>query len=208
VAIALVIAELQQGRAIVDKDGRPTAELLRTINGNNLNIRNFLVDLIDLNDLITTVEAAAATANTAAAAANTAATAAQETADDITNAQSLANSYVSGLTLGATDAGASATVTISAHTRHYPQPNGTTVNVSVNGGSLTAQPYSSFIYVYYDDPGRAGGAVTYQGTTDEATAAQIGARHTVGGTPTPAALGAPETGKPTRPPGSGTVSIQ
>jgi hypothetical protein len=112
---------------------------------------------------------------------------------------------VTGATITATDAGADVTITISAHTRHYPQPDGSTVDVAVSGGSLTGRAYSTTYYIYYDDPSRAGGAVTYQSTTSEATAAQIGDRHTVGGVTTPAALGAPKTGGYTRPPGPGQV---
>jgi hypothetical protein len=62
--------------------------------------------------------------------------------------------------------------------------------VAVSGGTLTARAYSTDYFIYYDDPTRAGGAVTYQSTTSEATAAQIGDRHTVGEILTPAALAA------------------
>jgi hypothetical protein len=157
-----------------------------------------------INDILD-VQAATDAANAAAAAADAAAVAAQTTADDITSANALGNSYVTGITITATDAGADVTITISAHTRHYPQPDGTTVDVAVSGGSLTGRAYSTTYYVYYDDASRAGGAVTYQSTTSEATAAQIGDRHTVGGVETPAALGAPKTGGYTRPPGPGQI---
>jgi hypothetical protein len=154
---------------------------------------------------IAAAQAAADAANAAAATADAAAASAQDTADDITAANALATSYVTGATITATDAGADVTITISAHTRHYPQPDGSTVDVAVSGGSLTGRAYSTTYYIYYDDPSRAGGAVTYQSTTSEATAAQIGDRHTVGGVTTPAALGAPKTGGYTRPPGPGQV---
>jgi hypothetical protein len=157
-----------------------------------------------INDILG-VQAATAAANAAAAAADAAAVAAQTTADDITSANALGNSYVTGATITATDAGADVTITISAHTRHYPQPDGTTVDVAVSGGSLTARAYSTTYYIYYDDASRAGGAVAYQSTTSEATAAQIGDRHTVGGVTTPAALGAAKTGGYTRPPGPGQI---
>jgi hypothetical protein len=149
--------------------------------------------------------AAATAAGAAAATANTAAAAAQTTADDITTASTLANSYVTGLTLSAADAGADVTITISAHTRHYPQPDGSTVSVAVSGGTLTARAYSTDYFIYYDDPTRAGGAVTYQSTTSEATAAQTGDRHTVGEILTPAALAAATDGSGTRAPGVGTI---
>jgi hypothetical protein len=149
--------------------------------------------------------AAAAAALAAAASATAAAASAQTTADDITTANELASSYVTGATITATDAGADITITISAHTRHYPQPDGSTIDVAVSGGSLTGRAYSTTYYIYYDDASRAGGAVTYQSTTSEATAAQIGDRHTVGGVETPAAAGAPTGGAYTRPPGPGQI---
>jgi hypothetical protein len=154
---------------------------------------------------IAAAQAAADAANTAAAAADAAAASAQSTADDITAVNALGTSYVTGVTITATDAGADVTITVSAHTRHYPQPDGSTVDVAVSGGNLTGRAYSTTYYVYYDDAARAGGAVTYQTTTSEATAAQIGDRHTVGGVETPAAAGPPKTGGYTSPPGPGQI---
>jgi hypothetical protein len=150
------------------------------------------------------VQAATDAANAAAVAANTAAVAAQTTADDITASNALGTSYVTGLTLSATDAGTDATITISGHTRHYPQPDGSTVDVAVTGGSLTGRSYDTSYYIYYDDPSRAGGAVSYQSTTSEGTAAQIGDRHTVGGVTTPAAADPDTSGEGTKPPGPGS----
>lgn len=148
---------------------------------------------------------AAADAAAAAAAADTAAANAQDTADNITSANEIATSYVSGATITATDAGADVTIDISAHTRHYPQPDGSTVNKAVNAGQLTGRAYSTRYYIYYDDAARTGGAVTYASTTSEATAAQIGDRHVVGSVLSPAAAGAPTGGGTVRPPGTGTV---
>lgn len=175
-------------------------------------IEESLNSLQDAIDAVAAAQAAADAAQTAADAANTAAAtadaaaaSAQTTADDITAASTLANSYVTGLTLSATDAGADATITISAHTRHYPQPDGTTVDVAVSGGTLTARSYSTDYFIYYDDAARVGGAVSYQSTTSEATAAQVGDRHTVGEVMTPAALAADTGGSGTRAPGVGTI---
>lgn len=154
---------------------------------------------------IAAAQAAADAANAAATAADAAAASAQSTADDITESNALANSYVTGATITATDAGADVTITISAHTRHYPQPDGSTVDVAVSGANLTGQAYSTTYYIYYDDPDRAGGVVSYQSTTSTATAAQIGDRHTVGGITTPAAAGPPTGGAYTSPPGPGQI---
>ena len=175
-------------------------------------IETQIISLADAVAAIAAAQAAADAANTAAAAADAAATSAQTaadtaqgTADDIAAASELANSYVTGATISAADAGTDVTISISAHTRSYPQPDGSTVDVAVSAGSVTGQPYSSLIYVYYDDPARAGGAVTYAATGSEATAAQIGDRHTVGAVNTPAAAAPPSSGGYTRPPGPGSI---
>lgn len=161
--------------------------------------------IVNAVNAVAAAQAAADAANAAAAAADAAASSAQTAADDITAASALSSSYVSGCTITATDAGANATITISAHTRHYPQPDGTTVDVSVSGGSVTALAYSTTYFVYYDDAARAGGAVTYQATTSDSTAAQYGDRHTVGAATTPAALGASIPGGTVHASGSGSI---
>ena len=147
--------------------------------------------------------AAAAAANAAAATATSAAASAQSTADSIQTEADLVNSYVTGLTLSATDAGSNATISISAHSRVYG--DGTTV--SVNSGSLTGQSYSTAYYIYYDQASRAGGAVTYASTTTAATSAQTGNRHFVGVITTPAAAAGPTSGYGVSPPGIGDVYI-
>jgi len=140
---------------------------------------------------------AIAAANAAAAAANAAAVIAQGAADDAASVSQLTTSGVSGLTITATDAGADVTITISAHTRVY----GDGTSVAVSGGTLLGRPYSTVLYLYYDDPTRAGGAVTYQSTTSQATGAQTGDRHSLGAVTTPAAAAGPVTGSPNLPPG-------
>jgi hypothetical protein len=165
----------------------------------------------DLLDAIIAADAAAAaaqaaadTANAAATAADASASAAQDTADAITEGNAIAQSYVTGCTVTATDAGTDVTISISAHTRHYPQPDGTTVDVAVSAGSLTGRAYGTAYYVYYSDPTRAGGAVTYLSSTTEI--AQLGDAHVVGLSPAIAALDPPTHGGTTRPPGSGTIN--
>lgn len=92
-------------------------------------------------------------------------------------------------------AASSGTITITAHTRVY----GDGTSVSVNGGSVSGYSPGQFVQVYYDDAGRAGGAVSYQGTTD--VIAQAGARHIVGGVSIPLVGEAPIDGVPPFPPG-------
>lgn len=150
---------------------------------------------------IAAAQAAANAANTAAAAANTAAAAAQGAADNVASQNNLVNSYPTGVTITATDAGTNVTVAISSHTRHY----GNASTVSVNSGNITSLNYSTRYYIYYDDVSRSGGAVTYQATTSEDTAAQLNNRHLVGSVTTPAAAAGPTGGNYVRPPGVGNI---
>lgn len=122
--------------------------------------------ITDLATIVARLEAAEAQA--AAATAQAAETAA---------ADALARSYIEPSdVLAASSAGE---ITITAHTRVY----GNGASVSVNGGSLSGWAPGQFVQVYYDDAGRTGGAVSYQGTTD--VIAQQGARHIVGGVAIP-----------------------
>lgn len=170
---------------------------------------NSILSLPAINAAIAAATASAAAANTAAASATTAAATAQTSATTANTAATssiaataLLNSYPTGVTLTATDAGANVTVTISAHSRVYPP----STTVSVNSGSLTALAYSTTYYIYYDDVPRTGGAVTYAATTSVSTAAQTGNRHLVGSVLTPAAAAAPVTGKYVQPPGVGSIA--
>ena len=140
------------------------------------------------------VTAATVAANAAAATANSAAMA-------VTEQSNLVSSYPTGATITGTDAGANVTVTVSAHTRVYAD----TSSVAVNGGSITALAYSTLYYIYYDDPTRVGGAVTYAATTSATTAAQTGDRHLVGSVTTPAAAAPPTGGQYVQPPGIGDI---
>ncbi len=148
-------------------------------------------------------QAAAVTAQTAAASATTDAATAQSAADSANSVAALTNSGVTGLTITATDAGASVTLTISAHTRVYG--DGDTLAIAGPDTSLTGLAYSTLDYVYYDDPTRADTTPTYAVTTSEATAAQVGDRHLIGSVTTPAAAAPPETGDYVRPPGVGGI---
>jgi hypothetical protein len=186
----LVLNRFQRGVPIVDSSGSPTMAEQAREQRNLEAIEEAINAVIDAQN-------AADAANAAAAAANTAALAAENAAEAATDQSALASSGVSGLSITANDAGSNVTITISAHTRIY----GNGISVSVAGGSLTAQPYSTDIYIYYDDAARTGGAVTYQATTSIATAAQTGNRHSLGAVTTPAALGAPVDGRNNLPPG-------
>lgn len=142
-------------------------------------------------------DAAQSTANTANSTANTA----NNTANTVKRDDSISTSWTSpGTILSATDAGSNATINISAHTRKYTDVS----SASVNSGSITALSYSTTYYVYYDQTSRAGGAVTYQATTNPNTALPNAAagRHYCGKVTTPAAGGGGTSGG-VAPPGAG-----
>lgn len=141
--------------------------------------------LIAAGIALNAAEDAQAAADTAQAAAD----AAQAAAEGAGTVSKLSGSGTDGLTVTATDAGTDVTINISAHTRLYS--DGT--SVSVDAGSLTGRNYATTYYLYYDDPTYAGGAVTYQSTVTQSTAAQVNGRHLVGEVTTPAA-GQPDEG--------------
>jgi len=146
---------------------------------------NEILALPEIQAALVTINAAAADASAAAAVAADAAAVANTAAAEAAALASLTNSGVTGISIVASDAGASASISISAHTRLY----GDGVSVSVAGGSVAGLAYSTTYYIYYDQPSRAGGAVTYVVTTNQLTAAQNGDRHLVGSATTPIALG-------------------
>ena len=150
-----------------------------------------------INDILTLpiIEAAVTAANSAANAANSAANAAKAIA-------ALTNSGVLDATLTATDAGSSASIAVTSHTRVY----GDNTSVSVSAGVITGLTYSTTYYVYYDQASRLGGPVSYQATTSKTVAVQTGDRHLVGSITTPASAGAAITGKYVEPSGLGSIS--
>lgn len=191
-ATPIKIPDFQQSRAIVDKEGRPFAEFLRGINTafrvlvNNANATNQAL-------------AAAGIATSAATVAMAAAAAAQSATLQAMNATALANSYVQGLTITASDAGASASIVISNHNRVYATMPPT--SVAVTGATLTGKAYSSLFFLYYDQPTRSGGPVSFIASLVSTDVAQVGDRHSVGQILTPAALGLPRDGAGVAPPG-------
>ena len=189
---------LQSAVAIVDKDGRPSMKLQREWEEQQKAIVGAIQEIATAVDAVVLAQAAAdaaqAAADTATAAAETA-TAAIETANEVS---ALTNSGITPVdVLTASDAGTDATITIDAHTRRY----GDGSEVSVNSGALTGKAYGTTYSVYYDDASRAGGAVTYVASTDEADAVQSGNRHSVGAVTTPISGGIIKNGIVVAPPG-------
>lgn len=185
--IPIRIPNFQQSRAIVDKDGRPSADFLRYLNKAFQDIQN------GANAIIAAQNAADA-ANTAAANANAA-------ADSVTSEQSIVTSFVKGFA-GASplEADNLGNVTIKNHTRQY----GDTVmnpDVAITGAVLaTAAAAASIVRIYYDDATRADTTPTFAFTIDPASQpVQGGDRHVIGAVEIPAA--GTSDGGYVRPPG-------
>ncbi len=147
-----------------------------------------------LEEQIVAVEAATVAAQEAADNANAAAEAS-------TSEQSILASFPTNPSpaplISADSAGV---VTIADHQRQYGDP---TLNptVNVDGDTIaTTELNPSVIRVFYSDPTRAGGAVTYQFTVDPADPpVQGGDTHVVGAVTVPAA--GTQSGNGVRPPG-------
>lgn len=106
---------------------------------------------------------------------------------------SIPNSFIvqTGI-ITASDAGTTASIGISSHTRRYPDKD-----VTVNAGSVTGLAFSTTYYIYYDDTARLGGSVTYAATTSITTAGFSSTnpgRHFVGSVTTPADGGGSTSG--------------
>lgn len=103
--------------------------------------------------------------------------------EEVVAGDALAKSFPSGFAGSLVTADSSGLVTIANHTRDY----GNGSSVSVTGGSVvTGLAAGSIARIYYDQASRAGGVVAYQFSTDVATVAQIGNRHSVGAVEIPA----------------------
>lgn len=195
------IPSFQSGQQIVDREGRFTAAALRSLNdafaqlGNAINI---IAQIPEIQQALLDLDAATL-------AAQAAATAAQNAADTGNAATALANSYVTGATLTSSDAGSSATISISAHSRVYATNPLTTVAVSA--GTVTGLAYDTRYYIYYDQPSRAGGTVSYMASTTQSDVAQVNDRHSVGYADTPMAGQPDEPGYSVQPPGANYGSV-
>lgn len=155
----------------------------------------------------------AATAQTQANTATTnAATADAKAVAAAREAARLASYTSPTIVLTAADVGATATITIAAHTRVYPvQGTYDVPDVSISAGSITGRAFSTKYWVYYDDTTLAATGPTFLSTTTQLTA-QVGSaagRHLVGVVTTPADGAASTSGSGGLPPagggGDGTV---
>lgn len=97
----------------------------------------------------------------------------------------------------ATDLGANARISVSAHTRVY----GNGDSVVVSGGTISGLAYNTEYFIYYDQGSREGGEVPYLATTTKSVATQVNGRHLVGKVTTPTAAAPDTTGVAIEPPG-------
>lgn len=95
----------------------------------------------------------------------------------------LSQSYINPV--GVLTAASSGTITVDTHSRVYSA----TSEVSVTGGTVTGFVPGDYVTVFYADAARAGGGVTFQGTTS--AVAQTGNIHVVGQVVVPA-VGQPD----------------
>jgi len=92
--------------------------------------------------------------------------------------------------LTAVDAGSSATIDIAAFNMRVPG----VPDIAEGSGSIISLAYNTLYYVFFDDPGFAGGAVVYQASTSKIAALQGAGRFFVGSILTPVAGGTPTSG--------------
>lgn len=151
-------------------------------------VLNQILSIPLIIDALEDLDAAIAAAEAAADNAQNAADNAQNAADSTTAETSLVNSYVSNFTPPLISVDSTGLVTIANHDRVYGD-SALNPTVAVTGGNVgTGQPTGSLIRIYYNDPSRAGGAVTYLYTVDPAAPpVQGGITHSVGAVTVPGA---------------------
>lgn len=185
VLLAAILDTLTASEAIVDQEGRPTRRFQQIWQ----NAMDAIKDAFTAQGgQITELEAIYAAINTA----QTTAAAAVQTANATAAGIDLTNSYTNPVGVGT--ASSSGTVTIAAHERIYGDGH----SASVGAGSVSGFVEGQYVTVYYTDPARAGGTVTYSGTTSAIS--QTGDTHIVWQGTIPAAGAADTTGTgPTAP---------
>lgn len=159
-----------------------------------------LLQLPIIQEQVQAVADAAENAQTAADTANAAADTANAAASAITSESSLVNSYPSGFTVPLISADSLGNITIANHSRVYGN-SALNPTVAVTGATITtgATP-GQIIRIYYSDPAKIGGSVSYLYTVDPTPPiAQTGNYHSVGAVEIPVSSSAP--GKELGPPG-------
>ena len=207
------IPTLTQSEPIVDGQQKPTNYFLRTLNNILQSLGDAVIQLQQLpiiQQALLDLDAATEDAKAQAAAA---AAAAQAASDAAANSQAAADASAAATAANAREASLQAsyispasvltatptTITIAPHDRIYPgAAGGPATTVAVNGGSVAATLSGDVDYVFYSDPTRAGGSVTYQVSTTPPV--QTGNTHVVGAVMIPA-TGTVDGGQGPRRPG-------
>lgn len=184
------IPTLTQAQPFVDSQGRLTSEALRTLNGALTQLAEAVNQLAALPEIEAALEAAQAAVIEAQQAANDAKGASEANKRET----AIQTSYIDPMSVLSASP---SLITVASHTRYYPQPTGAPIGVSVNGGNVVATGPDDVNYVFYIDPERDGGSVTYQVSTDPPT--QTGDTHVVGAVTIPAAGTVDGGDGPTRP---------
>lgn len=196
----LVISPLQERDPIVDDKQRPVASFIRALNKAFKNISSFVNYLAQLVIAIQAAQAAADAAQASADAAQATADAAAAGAGGNTAESSMVNSGIINVAVPPMITGYDdGSIALSDHDRRYGDP---TMNPTVGvqgGGIATGEANPARIYIFYDDPMRAGGAVTYQWSLNAEDAIQGGDRHSVGSVTIP--VTGTEEGDYVKPPG-------
>lgn len=198
----LTLMRLTANQPIVDPaTGLPTPAFQTLQNNRAANEETIVNNIVSALDQAGIATSSASDATTVASAAQSVAQTANgnasnalATAGSVARLQALMGSFITPGVLSATNTGL---INVAAHTRYYA--NG--ASVSVNAGSISGLALAMTYFVFYDDAGRTGGAVSYQATTNMTAAAQIGDRHVIGVVTTPVANGAVTTGRTVLAPG-------
>lgn len=188
------VAPLQQNQPIVDRDGKPNPFFMRALNdtlGNLGEAINAIAALPDIQQQLMDLDAATQAALDLAQGAN----------DAVVQAnleQALVNSYIEPASV---TTATNSDITVVSHNRIYADSANT--SVAVNGDTITnTYPTGTVVYVFYDDPTRAGGFVTFQ--ISDIQPVQTGDTHVVEAVRIPA-LGDPPTNGGGGPPRPGNV---
>jgi type II secretory pathway pseudopilin PulG len=191
VAVSLRLPRLQNTTTVTDKDGRPSQPFQRYWQSFAEQIENAINIIVQITDKQDEFDQALEQAKQATQDAQDAAEEAKQAAAAQKRESALQASYIDPASVLSAD---TTTITIAPHTRRYA--DGT--SAAVNGGAIAATDPGDTDYVFYVDPDREGGVVTYEvGTTPPV---QTGDTHVVGAIIIPA-TGTADGGEGPRPPG-------
>lgn len=193
------IPPLQERNPIVDADRRPVVSFIRALNNAFRQISASFNNQAEIVEQLAILAGIVDDQGELISAQQDQIDGLQSQGTDLEREQSIVNSGIINVgtppMISADDTG---NIYLSDHERRYGNP-AINPTVSVTGGSATEGLPGNRVYVYYDDPTRSGGAVTYQYSLDAADAIQGGDRHSVGSVEIP--VTGTSDGTYVRPPG-------